>query len=70
MRRAVSEFDLFMTSDQGIRYQQNLTGRKIAILVLSGTTRWSRVQLCVDRIAAAVNETTPGSYREVFIPFR
>jgi hypothetical protein len=63
-------FQLLLTTDQRIRYQQNLTGRKIAILVLSGTTKWSRVRLCVDRIAIAVNETTPGSYREVFIPFQ
>jgi hypothetical protein len=48
-------------------YQQNLTGRKIAIVVLSGTTKWSRVQM--DRIAAAVNASTPGSYSEVDVPF-
>lgn len=62
-------FDLLLTTDQKIRYQQNLTGRKIAIVVLSGTTKWSRVRLHCERIAAAVNEATPGSYAEVFIPF-
>ncbi len=34
-------FDLFLTTDQRIQYQQNLAGRKIAILVLTGTTKWS-----------------------------
>jgi hypothetical protein len=63
-------FDLLLTTDQRIRYQQNLTDRKIAIVVLSGTTKWSRVRLQVERIAAAVNVATPGSYAEVFIPFR
>jgi hypothetical protein len=62
-------FDLLLTTDQRIRYQQNLTGRKIAILVLAGTTKWSRVQLYVEQIAAAVDAATPGSYAEVFIRF-
>lgn len=62
-------FDLLFTTDQRIRYQQNLTGRRIAIVVLSGSTRWSRVRLHLERIAAAVNAATPGSYAEVEIPF-
>ena len=61
--------DLLLTTDQRIRYQQNLTGRKIAIIVLAGTTKWPRVRLHHERIAAAVNTATPGSYTEVFIPF-
>ena len=32
--------DLLFTTDQGIRCQQNLTGRKIALVVLIGTTKW------------------------------
>lgn len=62
-------FDLLLTTDQRIRYQQNLTGRKIAIVVLNGCTKWSRVQLHFERIAAAVNAARPGSYSEVEIPF-
>jgi hypothetical protein len=61
--------DLLFTTDQGIRYQQNLTGRKIALVVLTGTTKWSRVRLHLDRIAAAVDAATPGSYCEVAISF-
>jgi hypothetical protein len=61
--------DLLLTTDQRIRYQQNLTGRRIAIVVLAGTTKWSRVRLHLGRIAAAVKEATPGSYTEVAIPF-
>jgi hypothetical protein len=61
--------DLLLTTDKRIRYQQNLTGRKIAIIVLTGTTKWSRVRLHVERIAAAVNAAQPGSYSEVAIPF-
>ena len=62
-------FDLLFTTDQNIRYQQNLTGRKIALVVLTGTTKWSRVRLHLDRISATVDAATPGSYAEVFIPF-
>jgi hypothetical protein len=34
-----------LSTDQGIRYQQNLAGRKIALVVLTGATKWSRVRL-------------------------
>jgi len=62
--------DLLLTTDQRIRYQQNLTSRKITILVLTGTTKWSQVQLHMERIASAVNACTLGSYTEVEIPFQ
>ena len=62
-------FDLLLTTDQRIRYQQNLTGRKIAIVVLGGSTKWSRVRQHLERIAAVVNIAQPGSYAEVDIPF-
>lgn len=61
--------DLLFTTDQNIRYQQNLTGRKIALVVLTGTTKWSRVRQHLERISACVNAATPGSYTEVHIPF-
>jgi hypothetical protein len=61
--------DLLLTTDQGIRYQQNLSGRKIAIVVLTGTTKWLRVQLHLERIAYVANAAKPGSYTEVAIPF-
>jgi hypothetical protein len=62
-------FDLLLTTDKNIRYQQNLTGRKIAIVVLENSA-WRIVQLHLDRIASAVNDAVPGSYAEVEIPFR
>jgi hypothetical protein len=61
--------DLLFTTDRGIRYQQNLTGRKIAIVVLAGTTKWSRVRRHLRRIASVVNDATPGSFAEVDIPY-
>ena len=61
--------DVLLTTDRRIRYQQNLSARRIAVVVLTGTTKWSRVQQHTDRIAAAVAAATPGSYAEVEIPF-
>ena len=61
--------DLLFTTDQNIRHQQNLTSRKIGIVVLTGTTKWSRVRLHLESIAAVVNASLPGSYTEIPIPF-
>ena len=61
--------DLLLTTDRRIRHQQNLAGRKIALVVLTGTTKWSHVRLHLERIAAVVNAASPGSYTEVEIPF-
>lgn len=61
-------FEVFVTADKNIRYQQNLTGRTIAIVELS-TPRWPIVRNYIERVAAAVNAATPGSYTEVDIPF-
>ena len=60
-------FDVLLTADKNMRYQQNLLGRRIALVVLS-TPQWPFVRLYVERIAAAVNAATPGSYTEVEIP--
>ena len=62
-------FELFVTADKNIRYQQNLTGRKISIITL-GNAQWPVLRRYVDRVVAAVNEATPGSYVEVEIPFK
>jgi hypothetical protein len=34
LRRAEEHFDVLITADRNLRYQQNLSGRKLAILVL------------------------------------
>jgi hypothetical protein len=61
-------FDVLLSTDKNMRYQQNLTGREIAIVVLS-TPQWPVVRLHIERITAAVIAATPGSYIEVVIPF-
>ena len=60
-------FDALVTADKNMRYQQNLEGRRIALIVLS-TPQWPVVKLHLDMIAAAVNAATPGSYTEVDFP--
>ncbi|MBN8732399.1 MAG: hypothetical protein J0L64_17790 [Acidobacteria bacterium] len=62
-------YDLLLTSDKNIRYQQNLSGRKIAIVVL-GNQQWPDVQLHLERVLEAVNAATPGSFSEVEIPHK
>ena len=62
-------FELLLTTDRRIRYQQNLRVRRIALVVLTGSTKWSRVRQHVDRTAAAVASAKPGSYSEMEIPF-
>lgn len=62
-------FDVLLTTDQNMRYQQNLKGRKIAIVVL-GKARWRLIKVGLAQVSVAVNAATPGSYAEVEIPGR
>ena len=61
-------FDVLLTGDKRIRYQQNLTARRIAIVVVGNPT-WRVLRKHLERVAAAVGAATPGSYAEVEIPF-
>jgi hypothetical protein len=60
-------FDLLITTDQGIRYQQNWTGRSLAVLVLS-TNDWTLLRRYKERVLAAVNSISPGAFAELEIP--
>jgi len=64
LRAAEGRFDVFVTTDRNLRYQQNLTGRQLAILVLP-TTNWLEIQRHQSEVAAAVNLMKPGEYREL-----
>jgi len=61
---AEGRFDILVTTDQNLRYQQNLQGRRLAILVLP-TTNWLEIQNHVADVVAAVNSLQPGEYREL-----
>ena len=60
-------FDLFISADQELSYQQDLQGRKMALLIL-GTNNWDLIKLHIEKIVAAIKTVTPGSYTEVQIP--
>lgn len=55
-------FDVLLTTDRNIRYQQNLDGRQVAIVVL-GNAQWPNVRLQLAQIGQVVNAATPGSYQ-------
>jgi len=57
-------FDVLLTTDKNIRFQQNLSERKIAVVVL-GQQQWPKLRPRVRLVAEAVNAATPGSYAEV-----
>ena len=62
-------FDILLTTDKNIRYQQNLAGRKIAIVVL-GQQQWPQLEPHIQRVIEAVNAAKPSSYVEVDIPLK
>ena len=62
-------FEVLLTTDKNIRYQQNLSKRKIALVVLANP-RWPVVRRYVQKVIDAVNAAVPGSYTEVQIPKR
>jgi len=61
---AENSFDLFITTDQQLRYQQNLAGRQMSVLVLT-TTSWPLIKEHTDKIIEATDQIAPGEYREI-----
>src|SRR5271168_2390200 len=64
---AEAQFDAFVTTDQNLRYQQNLAGRRLAILVLPFAS-WPKLQRHVATIVLAVDGLKPGDYIELALP--
>lgn len=60
-------FDVMVTADQNIRYQQNLTGRRLVLVVL-GSNIWPIVRDHQAAIAAKVDAALPGSYEFIEMP--
>jgi nucleoside 2-deoxyribosyltransferase len=60
-------FAVLVTTDANLKHQQNLTSRKLAIVVLT-TTSWPRIQRVADVVVAAVDGAAPGTYFEVGVP--
>jgi len=60
-------FEILLTTDKNLGYQQKLTDRKIAVVVL-GQGRWTLIKNHVARVIETVNAATPGSFTLVEIP--
>lgn len=60
-------FDLLITTDQNLRYQQNLDNRRMAIVVLRSTS-WPRIRSHLETVVPLIDQSTPGTYQEIPIP--
>lgn len=60
-------FEVLVTTDRNLRYQQDLRIRSISIVVLS-TTSWPRIQRDIRAVVHAVSGSVPGGYTEVSFP--
>ena len=67
LRLAETRFDLFITSDQNLRYQQNLSGFRITILEIS-TNDLHRIQAAAALIRSAIDALQPGQFQHLDIP--
>src|SRR5437867_11945928 len=68
LRAAEQEgFEVLLTTDTSIPYQQNLMGRKLAIVIVNGN-RWSLVKKAIPQIVAAVYTAKPGTCTVVDVP--
>jgi hypothetical protein len=59
-----SRFDVFLTFDKNLRYQQNLAGRRLSIIVLP-TNQLPLLLPVFPEIAAAVARAVPGSFEQI-----
>ena len=64
---AEGQFDLFITADQSIRYQQNLSGRLIPIIELS-TNNLRRILASASLLLSAIETMKPSEFRQLKIP--
>jgi hypothetical protein len=62
-------FEAMITTDKGIRYQQNLAGRTLVLVVLS-TNDWTRIRKSTSIVVDAISGIAPGSFIEIEIPSR
>jgi hypothetical protein len=60
-------FEVLVTTDKNLKYQQNLASRPIAVVVL-GTTSWPRIRAAAQTVVSGVHSASPGTCTEVAIP--
>ena len=64
----LSGFEVLVTTDQNLKYQQNLSSRIIAIVVLTSTS-WPRIQKVLPEIVLAVDNSKSNGYVEITVPY-
>jgi hypothetical protein len=67
IHEAESQFEVFISTDQNLKYQQQVVGRKLVILVLS-TNDWPTIPSKGADIAAKVTTLKPGDFVELELP--
>ena len=67
LQRAEAQFDVLVTADQNLRYQQNLSGRKLAILILPSNQVPVVVQL-LPQVESTLATIQPGTLVEIPLP--
>jgi hypothetical protein len=60
-------FDVFLTTDKNLRYQQSLADRRIAVVII-GRQQWPQLQPHVQRVVDGIDAAAVGSYLEIDIP--
>lgn len=56
--------DVLLTGDQSLRYEQNLSGRRLAIVALSAI-QLPILKNYLPQIVAAIDNAAPGSFQAV-----
>jgi hypothetical protein len=64
LKEAEASFDAFITTDQSLQHQQNLSGRHLAILTL-WTTSWPKLERHLPEIIAAIEKLRSGDSIEI-----
>jgi hypothetical protein len=59
-----NSFDIFITADKNLRYQQNFQGRRLAIIELP-TNRWPMLRAMSPQIISTVDACQPGDYKVI-----
>ena len=59
-------YEILVTTDRNLRYQQNLNDRQIAIVVLLSTS-WPKIRTQTDKVCGVINEIKLGDYAEISI---
>ena len=60
-------FELLVTTDQSLRYQQNLAKRRIRIPVLK-TASWPKIEKHTEMVVRIIDDLAVGEYREISFP--